>query len=642
MKFGQPGQWRSRRILTLLALIIYLCAGFLVLFSAIYRQAEKECIDRLQEATAQFSSRLHDQVHSDLEHMEVLADIFAVTMEQTPDQVPELLNSFEKHSLVDRVALLYPDNTVLTISGLYDTEGKLDFRHELSHGIYISDRETDVVRGDSLIVRLCVPIRGETGSCPAILLGIIDLATMPEFYNAAAFGGHAQLYVLEANTSNFLMDTFHQELTDTQSLGTRTYKTGYTREDFAARVMAGQDGYSVFQTMDAEEYLYMSYTDVGINQWRAMVAVPESVALAYAFDAYHALAAMALYSVTGLALYSTFTLATERRTQRRNDHIVSIQTMLLEAHRSPDHFYRALETLASEGRGRMAFLIDSDDEETGFLVAGEAPLCAAFHTREQEIKEELLLLARRYHRGMLLYPGPKLERACPRIAAFMARHSLRNLAFAPVTASGGTVDDIVGVLDTREGRRKVLVLESVSFSFSMALHNIRYLRRIEVSSVTDALTGAMNRASYHERLGELAETPPKSLGCIYIDLNELHVINNQFGHDMGDAMLRTIADVLKTTFKTQNVYRIGGDEFVILLAEEDRGTMEALIRRSRGLIEAHRYHVSIGWEFSGKEPNVQGMIRTAEDRMYEDKLRYYEERGISDGGHLSRRFQVNT
>ena len=639
MRFGQTSQWRSRRMVTLLLLILYLCAGFVILFSAIYRQAEEECIGRLRESTAEFSRSLHDRVQNDLENMGLLADIIAIAQEEDPAQIPALLGSFEKHSLVDRVEILYPDDTLLTPEASFYVGGKISFAEEAAKGIYITDRSPGLVYEDSLTVRLSIPME-RNGSLYAILMGTIDLEKMPEVYPTTIYDGQAELYVLEADTNNFLMDTLHESVSDTATLGTREYKDGFDRASFAADVAAGRDGYAVFRSQATGEYLYMYYTDVGINEWRAMMSVPESVALSYAFDAREALALMAAYSVLGLAVYFTYTLTAEKRTNRKNDHIISIQTMLLEAHRSSEHFYRALEVLSSEGRGRMAFLIDSDDEETGFLTAGESPLCAAFHTSERELKEELLLLARRYHRGMLLYPSAVLSRECPRIAAFLERNDLRNLAFAPVTTRGGPVDDIIGVLETWEGRRKVQVLEAVSFSFSMALHSIRYLRKIEVSSTMDALTGAMNRASYHERLGELAENVPERLGCIYIDVNELHIINNRFGHDMGDAMLRTIAEVLKSTFDTKNVYRIGGDEFVILLTETDREGMEALIRRSRGLIEAHRYHVSIGWKFCGEQPNVQAMIRTAEDRMYEDKLHYYETHGQSDGGHLSRRFQV--
>ena len=59
-------------------------------------------------------------------------------------------------------------------------------------------------------------------------------------------------------------------------------------------------------------------------------------------------------------------------------------------------------------------------------------------------------------------------------------------------------------------------------------------------------------------------SPNNDICCIYVDVNGLHELNNTQGHAAGDKMLQTVASLMRTQFGDRHVYRIGGDEFVVL------------------------------------------------------------------------------
>ena len=109
----------------------------------------------------------------------------------------------------------------------------------------------------------------------------------------------------------------------------------------------------------------------------------------------------------------------------------------------------------------------------------------------------------------------------------------------------------------------MMLAEKISACFSMALYNKNYLNKTKLVATTDSLTGALNRVAYKSDLVTFDQEQETNFSCIYIDVNELHIINNKYGHTAGDEMLVYIANTLKEVFYGHKVYRMGGDEFLV-------------------------------------------------------------------------------
>lgn len=179
------------------------------------------------------------------------------------------------------------------------------------------------------------------------------------------------------------------------------------------------------------------------------------------------------------------------------------------------------------------------------------------------------------------------------------------------------------------------LVSMVASTYTMTIKMKRYslegtIRRM---AETDQLTGLKNRASYQLRLDRMGVLAEHSFYCIYADANGLHEINNTQGHEAGDRMLCYVATVLGNLFGSENVYRVGGDEFVVLGSNTEPEVIRDLIERAKLAISSANYHVAMGMTFRERcETDVEGMIKQAEKAMYEDKDAYY----ASVGGRKAR------
>lgn len=146
----------------------------------------------------------------------------------------------------------------------------------------------------------------------------------------------------------------------------------------------------------------------------------------------------------------------------------------------------------------------------------------------------------------------------------------------------------------------------------------------EKMATTDLLTNLKNRNAYEQILVQYGENPPACLSCVYADANGLHELNNSQGHAAGDRMLRTVADAFVESFGQDHVYRIGGDEFLVF-AEMDLDSVTEKALAAKEKTSKAGYHVSVG-AASGDE-DIVAVVKSAEQKMYEDKRRYYMEHG---------------
>ncbi|GIZ53306.1 sensor domain-containing protein [Noviherbaspirillum aridicola] len=164
-------------------------------------------------------------------------------------------------------------------------------------------------------------------------------------------------------------------------------------------------------------------------------------------------------------------------------------------------------------------------------------------------------------------------------------------------------------------------------------HGKSYERRIEYLATYDALTGLPNRNLLDDRLRHAlvqAERDGHRVAVLFLDLNRFKLVNDSLGHDMGDALLRIVADRLKSCVReADTVARLGGDEFVIVL--ENIATAQDVVIVARNVLaqiekpvtlEGHEFVVSgsIGCSLYPKDGSSAGaLLRAADLAMYEAK-----------------------
>lgn len=168
-----------------------------------------------------------------------------------------------------------------------------------------------------------------------------------------------------------------------------------------------------------------------------------------------------------------------------------------------------------------------------------------------------------------------------------------------------------------------------TYMMSLKFQRFLYARKVTILSETDLLTGLFNRNSYERKLKVYSSMCNQVFACIYVDVNGLHEINNTKGHVAGDRMLQFVGKALQKEFGDKNSFRIGGDEFVVLVIDEKEKVIQAKIDRVQVLVEEESYHVSIGYSVGNiSETDISLLISAAEKHMYEAKQLFYKQRGV--------------
>jgi len=150
----------------------------------------------------------------------------------------------------------------------------------------------------------------------------------------------------------------------------------------------------------------------------------------------------------------------------------------------------------------------------------------------------------------------------------------------------------------------------------MEMYQVNLYRTL---AYTDYLTKTNNRNALIEDMTYYNIFQGKCVWCVFIDLNNLKEINDQNGHMYGDQIIQEIAEMLRKEFEgCGKVYRIGGDEFIILVSDQDRSFMEQKIAhlkqyRKKGVSFA------IGYDRLQEKESLEALIARADQLMYRDK-----------------------
>lgn len=156
--------------------------------------------------------------------------------------------------------------------------------------------------------------------------------------------------------------------------------------------------------------------------------------------------------------------------------------------------------------------------------------------------------------------------------------------------------------------------------------------RLEFLSYRDMLTGLYNRHKYFEVLSAYIQAKPDRIGIAYIDLNGLKQINDSRSHEAGDEYICTTAKLLTDHFG-ERCYRIGGDEFVVIVPGIEQETFSSSITALRAATARAQVSLSIGSVWQAKVDDLHALINTAEKEMYAEKKAYYQTQNASKLTH---------
>jgi len=167
----------------------------------------------------------------------------------------------------------------------------------------------------------------------------------------------------------------------------------------------------------------------------------------------------------------------------------------------------------------------------------------------------------------------------------------------------------------------------------VAMAGLQTLRRREAQMarlvIQDPLTNVLNARAFAERLGQELDRNrryPRPLALMYMDLDNFKVINDTHGHQTGDAVLKLVADAMRTSVRQADVVgRLGGDEFAVIMPETDAPLADAAAKRLVvGLRNVFKgtpnVTASIGVvSCTATEASTDDLLRRADQAMYDAK-----------------------
>lgn len=244
----------------------------------VYLMTESSCFDDLAVETENAITEFESNLRSDRMTLRVLAGLMGNAGDLDSLEVSGYLSYYEINSMVTRIGVLLPENTIISSKGRRSNDdNSMDFKQISLQGEHISGSQSNRSSSNSAMIRSYVPIRKD-GLCIGMLYSeasasSIAKAWLPEVYNKKGY-----CYIVNRKTGKVLINTSSDQITDIHDISFLQTDPDYSKESTINAILNGKKGYSVFESEAASEKLYMCFLPFSIEDWEMVVFVPESEA----------------------------------------------------------------------------------------------------------------------------------------------------------------------------------------------------------------------------------------------------------------------------------------------------------------------------------------------------------------------------
>lgn len=211
----------------------------------------------------------------------------------------------------------------------------------------------------------------------------------------------------------------------------------------------------------------------------------------------------------------------------------------------------------------------------------------------------------------------------------------------PIVCLTTPAGDAPAVEAMRRGAQEFLYVDALTasglaHSLRQAVERWRFILTLQRQATYDEMTGLRNRHGFM-RLAQyrfsLARRARAALALLFLDIDGLKFVNDTYGHREGDALIADTAGILKSTLRDSDIIgRIGGDEFCVVLGEDNNASTDLVVKRLRRAVE--RFNASSGRSYAvslsigedradfgsdGSILTLEELIHRADAAMYEAK-----------------------
>lgn len=633
------GITKKNLALRVVATIITICviiALSVIAYITIWRSEEEHCWHTLGTSAQGISNEIVTRMEDNGNILQLAAGaLLEGDSYSSPEDIIGHVNKYLDLTIFSRIDILFPDNTILLFNGrtVDGTELVSPFDEISAAGQHISRRTTDFYTGKE-VVYYDVPVV-DKGKTIAILVGVIDCSMLPDFFGTTIYDGQADCLIVDRVDGSIVMDTMQDDLSNFYNYSEIEALTGYGNVDLIDSIRSSGSGFFAYKSPRNGNNSYMVYSPVDGYDWHLLITVSEELAFSGLASLRNSLSSVALIECVIIMLFVVLNIATSNqitKSKAEAEYQLHKSNVLIECVTelsSNDDIDCAIDNLLAivnnyfKGDRTYIFDVDYENETTNNLYE----FAAEGITKEIDNLQNVPLSSVEYwleefKRSGIFYISD-IDRdviQSTNTYEILAAQNISSLIAVPLKR-GDEIIGFMGVDNPKINYNDLTLLSSVQFFITEAMERRSAQEALTHMSYTDTLTNLHNRNRFNRVCDEYRRYPRHRVGVAFFDLDGLKMVNDTLGHAAGDRLIINTADNIRSLF-SGNSYRIGGDEFAVVVSDVDKDEFEAQVNDVRQLMAKDDISVAIGISWREHTANLKHQLKEADQLMYIEKAEH--------------------
>ncbi len=318
----------------------------------------------------------------------------------------------------------------------------------------------------------------------------------------------------------------------------------------------------------------------------------------------------------------------ERTAIERDRFINRLLQYAVSANDPETSIHAVLEYLGTELMADRAYIFEENENHTfdntyEWCKEGVTPEIDNLKDLPYDGVVEVWYEQYRKNQHILIYDIEAYRKVSEPMYNILKPQGIETLVTGPLMYNGSYVG-FFGVDNPPKERLQEIseIIRLLGYFISQLVQQREFQKQLKLYSYFDSLTGAKNRRAYEEFE---ATEPAGPYGTILCDINGLKGVNDSQGHEAGDVLITDVSSSLMQSFGAENVYRIGGDEFVVYSPDATEEIFFEKTAKAKGLLAKKDRSASVGAVYCADgKTSYKIMTSAADAKMYEEKEKYYQ------------------
>lgn len=630
---------KFKKMLPIFLIIAINFIVFVLSYDKITKNEKDRCWQFLNESANSATKEINIRMSDNINLLKFTANSIVQNHKLMPlEAIKENINKLQAITIFSRIDIITPDNLIYSQAGEVLELKDTSFEEIIKLGEHISTRKKDY-DGEADVIYYVVPIKATEANEPlAALIGVIDCNKLSDYFKVSIYDGNAKLIITDMTDGKFIMDDWHKNLEDINSIGKRKLAKGYENINFLDDIVNGKTGTVAFISKTNGQITYLYYTPVGCFNWSLSVFIHENIAfssLIYLRKIMLLIGAIEAILLLIYFLWNWYTINQLEKSKIETVKQLEISTTLIEcvkelsANKNIDEaINNLLKIINNFFKGDRTYIFEFDNEKQ--LMNNTYEYANKNVTREMKNLSNIPLkninkwLDSFKNNGYFYIDDLEKEtkEQDPQVYADLSKQSIKNLIAVPINKNNKIIG-FLGVDNPKDSHQDIALLLSIQFFVANSFMTKSRQEKLKYLSYNDMLTNLFNRNKYIHIIDSYSNTELDNIGIVYSDLNGLKKINDEEGHEAGDSFIKKAANAIKEIFPN-NSYRIGGDEFVVLIIGIDKQNFEEKVEELKKLTNSQNISISFGVIWEEKCLNLKKLLKNCDRLMYEDKKNFYE------------------